>query len=371
MGKIRRIIKRMILAIVLVISILLLAINIPFNFYRHIESDIDYSDWMLETLSSEKRIIDIGMLGAHDAFTHQIRYGSELDLSTAAAIQTGVPGALIRGFSVKQSKTQVSNVTTLLEKGVRYFDIRLTYNTTHDQWMTAHTYFSTPFDDILEDIQTFLEDHPGEFLILDIQHVNGILYDSNDDFTEIKALFEDSGVLSFAYEEGIKSLDQITYGDITNNLSQAGVIILSKFEETDPAFWSYGDSVRSAWANTDSEEALYTFLTEEAMTIALGAAKTGNQLSGYEGINALNGFRVMQGVLTMQMNGEGIIEALTSWSLLSKARQFNPSLIAHEDFLSWMISMPIVMVDYSDSNYKEFNDALMEIIIDYNENTNI
>lgn len=368
MGKIRRIIKRIILAIVLVISILLVTINIPLNFYRQIETDSDYSDWMFETLSPEKRIIDIGMLGAHDAFTYQIRYGSELDLSTAAAIQTGVPGAIIRGFSVKQSKTQVSNVTTLLERGVRYFDIRLTYNTTHDMWMTAHTYFSTPFDDILEDINTFLEDHPGEFLILDIQHVNGILYDENDDFTDIKALFEDSGVLSYAYLEGIKPLEQITYGDITNNLTKSGVIILSKFEETDNAFWSYGDSIRSAWANTDSEDALYTFLTDEAMTIALGAAKTGNQIAGYEGVNALNGFRVMQGVLTMQMNGEGIIEALTSWSLLSKARQLNPLLIAHEDFLSWMTAMPIIMVDYSDSNYKDFNDAVMEIIIDYNEN---
>jgi len=268
MVKIKRIIKRIILAVVLVLSIVLVSINIPFNFYRQLETENDYSDWMLETLTSEKRIIDIGMLGAHDAFTNQIRYGSELDLSTAAAIQTGLPGALIRGFSVKQSKTQVSNVTTLLEHGVRYFDIRLTYNTRHGIWMTAHTYFSTPFEDVLTDIDTFLTDHPGEFLILDIQHVNGVNYDLNDNFTEIKTLFEDTNVLTYAYEEGLKSLDQITYGDMTHDHTQA----------SDSSFWSYGDSIRSNWANTDNEETLYNFLSEEALNIALGAAKTGNQI---------------------------------------------------------------------------------------------
>ncbi len=371
MTKIKRIVKRLLLFVLFVLFTVLLSLNITINFYQKAETNNDYSNWMYETLSSDKRIIDIAMLGAHDAFTHQIKYSSETDFLTAATIQTGFTGALIKGFSVKQSKTQVSPVTELLEHGVRYFDIRLTYHAKGDVWMTSHTYFSTPFDEVLADINTFLADHPGEFLILDLQHVNGVDYSSTEKFNEIVTLFDESNVLSYAYQEEIKPLNQITYGDVTGNKTRSGVIILSKFIESNPSFWYYGDAIRSNWANTDSETNLYEFLSEEASYIASGTAKTGNQIPDYEGISSLNGFRVMQSVLTMQMNGEGIIEAISSWSLLAKARKFNPELIKHEDFPVWLHSMPIVMVDYSDSNYLGFNDEIMQIVIEFNENTDI
>lgn len=371
MTKIKRIVKRLLLFVLFVLFTVLLTLNITINFYQKTETSNDYSNWMYETLSTDKRIIDIAMLGAHDAFTNEIKYSSEIDYTTAATIQTGFTGSLIRGFSVKQSKTQVSSVTDLLVHGVRYFDIRLTYNIKTEQWMTAHTYFSTPFDEVLTDIKTFLSDNPGEFLILDLQHVNGVDYTSTAKFNEIVTLFEDSDILSYAYNEGNKPLPQITYGDVTQNKTKSGVIILSKFIETNDSFWYYGDTIRSNWANTDNETMLYQFLTEEASLIASGSAKTGNQIADYEGISSLNGFRVMQAVLTMQMNGEGIIEAISSWSLLAKARKFNPNLIQHEDFLVWLQTMPIVMVDYSDSNYLGFNDEIMEIVIESNENTDI
>ena len=371
MFKVKRMIKRITLAILLVIFTVLLSLNITINFYRKVETKIDYSNWMLETLTDDKRIIDVAMLGAHDAFTNQIRYSSEIDFTTAATIQTGITGSLIRGFSVKQSKTQVSSVTELLEHGVRYFDIRLTYNIRSEKWMTAHTYFSTPFEEVLEDINRFLESHPGEFLVIDIQHVNGIDYSSTEKFNQILTLFEETNVLARAYQEGIKPLNQITYGDITQNQTQAGVIILSKFIETDASIWYYGDTIRSSWANTDSDLALYQFLTEEANQISLGNAKTGNQIADYEGINATNGFRVMQAVLTMQMNGEGIIEAISSWSLLAKARKLNPAILEQPEFMTWLTNMPIFMVDYSDSNYLAFNDLIMEILIDVNKTVEI
>lgn len=371
MFKLRRIIKKILLGFLLIIFSLILIINITFNFFSKNKTNIDYSNWMYETLSTDKRIIDIAMLGAHDAFTHQIKYSSEIDYTTAATIQTGFTGSLIKGFSVKQSKTQVSSVTDQLKHGVRYFDIRLTYNVKTEQWMTAHTYFSTPFEDILTEINTFLLDNPGEFLILDLQHINGVEYTSTDKFNEILDLFDDSNVLSYAYNEGNKPLPQVTYGDVTQNKTKSGVIILSKFIETNPSFWYYGDTIRSSWANTDSEEDLYSFLTNEALLIALDAANTGNQIPDYQGVSSLNGFRVMQAVLTMQMNGEGILEAITSWSLLSKARKLNPVLLTQDDFLTWLVSMPIVMVDYSDSNYLSFNDNIMKIIMDVNKTTEI
>jgi hypothetical protein len=149
------------------------------------------------------------------------------------------------------------------------------------------------------------------------------------------------------------------------------VILLSKFEETDTSFWSYGNSIRSAWANTDDASRLYDFLDDETAAINAKTALTGNQMSNHVGIDSTEAFRIMQGVLTMQLNGNGIIEALKSWSLLSKARNFNPELIGHDHFIIWLTAMPIIMVDYSDSNYQSFNDTVMEIIIDFNQNIEI
>lgn len=364
--KIRRILTRILTILIVIVAILLLTINLPFNFFIKKTTIEDYSDWMYETLPTDKRIIDVAMLGAHDAFTNKIAYASEIDFTTAAAIQTGIPGALIKGFSVKQSKTQVSDVTEMLENGVRYFDIRLTHHAKADVWFTAHTYFSNEFIDVLTDMKLFLSDHPGEFLILDIQHVNGIEYDDLARFDEIKSLFDLSGVLDYAYEEGSKDLKDITYGDITANQTQAGVLVLSKFEESDASFWNYDESIRSAWANTDNAETLYDFLSNESALIDSGEALMNDPL-----IDSRTGFRVMQAVLTMQMDGDGIIEGLKSWSLLAKARTFNPELITQADFPAWLVSMPIVMVDYSDSNFQSFNDDIMAIIIDFNKNIDI
>jgi len=363
-------ILRIFILILLIVLALLVTLNFPVaTFLKHTTTQ-SYDTWMSETLSNEDRVIDVAMLGAHDAFTSEMDVFSPVDELSADSIQTGAVGLLIKGFSYKQSKTQVSDVTTLLNAGIRYFDIRLTFDLDTNTWWTVHTYFSTPFETVLDDINAFLEEHPGEFLVLDIQHVysvNPII--SSTPLLQIHNLFDDSGVLDYAYPDDIKPLNEITYGDVTNNGTEAGVIILSKFDEVDSSFFLYQSSIRSAWANTDSLDSLYAFLGEEAEKIQNHEALTGNQVSDNTvAIDSLEGFRVMQGVLTMQMSGGGIIEAALRWSLLERAMNVNVSLIEHEDFQVWLEVMPICMVDYANSTKDGFLDNVMEIIINFNEN---
>ncbi len=371
--KIHRILLRFVLSLFIVLLVFLTAINLPFTFLNRQASVRDYSDWMGETLSADQNVIDVAMLGAHDAFTAQINLFSPVDPFSAAEIQTGVVGALIKGFSVKQSKTQVSGVADLLRAGVRYFDIRLTYKEDQEAWYTSHSYFSGKLNPILDELEAFLADHPGEFLILDIQHVYGL--DATDPadlatgFTEIQSLFAASGLLDRAFPADAIPLSEVTYTDITQNKTRGGVLIFTKLPHSDPAFWDYALCIRSAWANTDDPAALYTFLSAEAEEIASGNALTGNQVPGItDRTDAREGLRVMQGVLTMQMNGEGIVTALLDWSLLNKAAAFNPNLIAQDAFAEWLDQMPIVMVDYADSHHGNFLDNVMEIIMEKNQN---
>jgi len=371
---IRRIVVRLLVAVVLILVVLLTTLNLTWNFFLRPATAVDYSDWMRETLAGDRHIVDVAMLGAHDAMTSDIRFGSDVDPLSAASIQTGFTGALIKGFSIKQSKTQMSSTAVLLDRGVRYFDIRLTYHEEDEAWYVSHSYFSRPLAEDLAEIEVFLADHPGEFVLIDIQHVYGVDYATGTaDFTAIKALFETAGILARAVrDDSGMDLADLTYDDVTLDQTRGGVLIFSKFTMTDPFFWDYGTSIRSAWPNTDDAATAFTFLAAEAATIQTGTALTGNQIADFDGgIDSRQGLRVMQGVLTMQMTGSGILNAVGAWSLLTKARIFNAALIAAADFPLWLAAMPIVMVDYADTNYKAFNDDIMAIIIAFNQSTEI
>lgn len=368
----RSILRRILTALLLLIAVPLVALNLTMNFFIPKTTAQDYSDWMLETLDGSRRVIDVAMLGAHDAMTSDISFFSKVDPLSADSIQTGFTGALIKGFSVKQSKTQRSTTADLLLHGVRYFDVRLTYEETEGAWYTSHSYFSRPFSEDLAAIETFLAAHPGEFVLIDIQHVYGVAYDDAEGYTGIHDLFDASGLFDRAVRDDAgMALAYLTYDDITANRTRGGVLLFSKFTTDDPYVWDYGASIRSAWPNTDAADAAFTFLAAEADLIESGDALTGNQISGYDGVDSRQGIRVMQAVLTMQMNGSGILNAIGSWSLLAKARNFNAALIGRTEFLTWLATMPVVMVDYADSNYRFFNDELMEFIVSYNQSTEI
>jgi len=371
--KLLKIILKTVLTLVLLVIVLLLSLNVTAPFLKHVSTANDYSDWMGETLADSARIIDVAMLGAHDAFTANINIFSAIDEASADSIQTGLTGQLIKGFSVKQSRTQVSDATTLFEAGVRYFDIRLTYNESEEAWYTTHTYFSEPFLDVLMQINDFLDAHPTEFVLLDIQHVNGVdLEDATamtDAYDEIKALFIESGVEEHCYKADQLPLSQITYGDITVNQTQGGCLAMTKLLSPDALFFDYGASVRSAWPNTDDTETALAFLETEAMTIALAAAMTGNQMSENPlAVDSLGAFRIMQAVLTMQMNVDGILQAIGEWTLLNRAVSFNAALLESPHFEAWLIAMPVVMVDYANGNQADWNDRVMTILLEFNQN---
>jgi len=337
---------------VLVVPItLLLVINIPIITLFKNTNDQYYGYWMSETIDEDARVIDIAMLGAHDVFSADINLFSRVDELSADSIMMGVTGVLVKGFIVKQSVTQVSDVESLLLSGVRYLDIRLTYD--DGEWYTKHNYISNNFVEQVPMITSFLNTHPGEFLILDFQHIHGLSYESCMDYNEFLDMLDETGILEYAYQ--VDSLTDLTYGELTNDKTEAKVIIISKFTNSSEKVLFYDDAIRSNWANSDDFTYIVNYLQEEATAVTEG--------------NVDDRFRVMQGVATMQMSGSGIIKALGSWSLINRAKSFNEYLINSEDFASMIEELPIIMVDYSDTESAEFNTQIMEIILDFNRNS--
>ncbi len=345
----RRII-RIVIRILIVPIALLTLLNIPIITLFKNTNDQYYGYWMSENIDEETKVVDIAMLGAHDTFSYDINLFSPVDELSADSIMKGATGFLVKGFIVRQSVTQVSNIENLLLSGVRYLDIRLTYE--EGNWYTKHNYVSNDFLEQTPMIVSFLDTHPGEFLILDFQHIHGVDYAIEDDYNLFIDMLDESGLMDYAYE--VSDLSELTYGELTNDKTEAKIIIISKFVASTENVLYYNDSIRSNWANSDDFEQIFNYIQEDAVAISIE--------------RDYGRFRVMQGVATMQMSGTGILKALGSWSLINRAKAFNDYLINVEDFEDLLVELPIVMVDYSDTEYKQFNTQIMEMIMDFNRN---
>ena len=310
----KRILRALLIFLLTIIGLVII-INIPIITLSHKSSKTDYSNWMADTLENNQLIVDTAMLGAHDAFTNEIDILSKLDPYETNSIMQGATGVLVKGFITKQAITQISDADTLLKAGVRYLDIRLSY--TEGQWITKHNYLSGDFEPITVQLTTFLEDNPGEFLILDFQHVSGVEYSSLDDYNLFIQMLDNYGLLDYAHI--VNDLSTLTYGDITSNGTESRIIIISKFDNS---------NIRSSWADSDDFDYVINFLEEEADFV--------------ETESIYGKLRVMQAVTTMQMSGSGIANALSSWSLINRAKKFNAYLLEYEHFETFLNELPII-----------------------------
>ncbi len=344
-----KIMKRLLISFVIMLLTLVIIMNIPIISINHQSSTDDYSNWMSETLDNDDRAVNVTMLGAHDAFSTDINIFSKVDTLSASDIMTGTTGVLIKGFSVRQSVTQTAAPEELLKNGIRYFDARLSYD--GEKWMTTHNYLSTDFTDLVPEIVSFLDDNPGEFLILDFQHIHGVDYTNDSDYNLFIDMLEETGLYDYSYISTTKPLMTVTYGDLTNNGTKSKVIIIDKFEKSDKETFHYESSIRSNWANSDNFDDVITFLEDEHMSI-MASSYSGN-------------FIVMQAVTTMNMSSTGIINSFKTWSLIEKAEQFNTYLLEYEQLDMLLTTMPILMVDYANS--APFVDDVMTIIIEANQ----
>ena len=347
---IKKRVLRGVLLFFIVIIVFVLVLNTPIIILHHNSNDTDYSNWMSETLSNEQKVVDIAMLGAHDSFSSQINIFSKLDPYETNGIMQGTTGLLIKGFIMRQSITQISDAEELLNSGVRYLDIRLTYD--EETWYTKHNYLSGDFEPIAAQITDFLDNNTGEFLILDFQHISGLDYASSEDYQIFVDMLQSYGLLEYA--QTVNDLSVLTYGDITANGSMSKIIITSKFEHSDSEIMNYDEAIHSNWADSDDYEYILEFIQADADEV--------------EEQNINDQFRVMQAVATMQMNAPGILKAISSWSLIVRANDFNNYVLEYDQFEGLLESLPIVMVDYSDTNKNSFNENIMEIIIDFNQN---
>lgn len=356
--------KKIVLGIVTTFVVLLgLAMYAPFTFRTGSSRD-DYSNVIGQSnLSGDTRIVDIAMLGAHDAFSSNIGLKSKPDPAESGIVASNLVNKVFKGGLVRVLRAQNSSAEVLLKRGVRYFDVRVSY--ADGEWYTKHGLLDDLFANHVSDVYEFLANKPDEFIIFDVQHI----YTGEKTISDFLKYFQslalkDSGLslVSFLNYTTNIPVGELTYYDVKGT-THGGIVFLlnddgsATFDER-KLFYSRGDGedmtsslIRSKWHNQTNLSAMILLIDEEANYL--------NSLSN------LDFFRVNQAQLTPDYVKDPF-GTLWGWSLINIAAKSNRQLLNHANFDGWLKVMPIFMVDFANSNSGQFNKKINEKIIAYN-----
>lgn len=132
------------------------------NAYWHDSSlNLDNSDWM-SRVSDDKLISELSIPGTHDTMA----YNPDLKF-------------------LNITRTQTISLENQLNSGIRYLDIRLTYQ--RDRFDINHgaIYLGYNFTDVLETVEEFLSANPSETVVMRLKQEH-----SNSSLAEMKNLFD-------------------------------------------------------------------------------------------------------------------------------------------------------------------------------------
>ncbi len=363
--------KHLVLYIALFLILFLLStLFMPFSLTGK-SNTAEEGNIMSEALEGKNPVIsEIAMLGAHDAFSSGISYDSSSDYNEGGIVTNKAVNAIAKGLVVRMSKAQKADASELLYAGVRYFDVRVSL--IDGVYYTVHGYISSTLESYLKETVDFIDEHPGEFIIFDIQHFyteSGSNYSLSDTdylelFTFIDSVKSDEGhsLLDFVHYNSLSDdLSSLTYNIVTGNALAGGAVITIKNDSISYAFDRDGEqsekeSVRSLWHNDNKTSIMIDEIGKEAAYIESNYTELEGEL------------RVNQAQKTGFIMNAKLVRSLFSWSILDMAASFNKELVKDEErFTAWLHAMPIVMVDYADSNNGDFNTQVNQLIKSYNE----
>ena len=324
------------------------------NFTPEPNPDLDFSRAIRDNVNMDAKVINIAMLGAHNAFSHAITRNSPLDPNDdTAPAQHPILLTLAPGTFARFGRNQLSDAAGLLQRGVRYFDVRISY---FDGWYTENTLISAPLRDYIYDIIIFLQENPGEFVIF---NMNDIRFGGTADFEDIWDYirsFAVNGQTLFDFVHNMpyySPLHELTLYDVTKGGSLGGVIIFAK-TSTQPDSFHYERDLNM--------RRIFHAQQRTADNIEKINAEHQYLLQGYH--NDL--MRISQSQLAPILWGPGLVNSLLGWSYIRANAVHNAAIIEYENLPLWLTTTPILKFGAADSSMGNFNERIMEIINEFN-----
>lgn len=344
------------------IATLLTVMYLPFGINHGYHTD-KFSNVMKDSnLADDTRVIDIAMLGAHDAFSHKINLLSKPDPAESGIVTNKVVNAFFKGGLVRVARSQTVGAKTLLSRGVRYFDVRI--SNVDGEWYTKHALLDTELKYYMKEIFTFLKDKPEEFIVFDIQHIftgGKTVNDFLTYLTETHFSHNELSLESFISYSSTIPLADLEYVHVRGN-NNGGIVIFLNDDGSSDANQKYlfydrgngeGDmkAIRSVWHNKTKINDLVPEINKEAQTV--------------KDLGIENVFRVNQAQQTADYCSD-VLNALGGWSLIGHAAKSNKVLLSNDNFNFWLSNMPIFMLDFANSKHGKFNELINNRIIAFN-----
>lgn len=291
------------------------------------------------------RVVDIAMLGAHDALTDGINAKSPPDPNSrdVALLRNPMAAFAVGGLIARLSKTQKSRACDLARRGVRFFDLRCSY--ADGRWYALHGLLSRPLEDCLRELIRFMDGTRGEVLVLSFHQVFGAAEELLDWLPSVKE--RGKSVFDFVrYEASAIPLGELRYHDVVRGGSGAVILL-----EQSGKCYSNGQ-LYGRWHDTNDPDVLLRGIERENKMLKADMGERGDC------------FRWSQSQLTPQIRWPALLRGIPDWSVLMMAHRFNYKLLGK--ISAWLPQIPVLSVDYADDMNRGFNDRAIEIINAYN-----
>lgn len=316
-----------------------------------------------DNVANDTKFVSLNMLGAHDAFTAGIstssaKYDAAGILQGDSGSKAAVPGLFGSATtSVNASRAQTQDALELLNSGVRYFDIRLsrsdktaragflnmtTIQHTNSVFYTTHGMLSDEFKPIAYTIAQWATEHPGEIIVLDFQEMwdatssTGTNGDSvAQSWRDLNAILEETGINAFVKLDNNSDLSQVTYGNLTENGTKAGIVLFGRAVATND---NIGKFILRGTTSTAFDGKMYSnydkggaSVSSSALNLTYINAQVNHAYT--ESGTVTNMYRVMQAISS---SANLINKAGADNTFIANAVKTNPT---------YLTTLPVIMVN--------------------------
>ncbi|XP_076257580.1 PI-PLC X domain-containing protein 3-like [Rhynchophorus ferrugineus] len=206
----------------------------------------DLENWM-EFLPDAIKSVPINYLaipGTHDSFTSDITKDSEVSPDGEDILKQLEWLSIVKVVMANWSKTQAYDVTAQLQAGIRFFDLRVCNNTADNTLYFCHGLYSTDVQSVLNDMSSYLSEHPNEVVILDCQHFYAFTDDTHATLIGMLKNAFNTTLLPYA-----GSLSSWSLSSLNDNNYQVILIYRESVQTSETFLWP-SSSYPTPWYNT-------------------------------------------------------------------------------------------------------------------------